>query len=153
MQTFLPYSDFQRSAKALDYRRLGKQRVECKQILKALGFEIEPTTLVLVHVPGLTTRGWVNHPASLMWKGYEQALALYQRTMILEWLARGYKNTMLILAAATETPEMPPWMGREDLHASHRSNLLRKLPDFYRALGWIERDDLEYVWPSKEIAT
>ena len=32
MQTFLPYADFQRSAQVLDYKRLGKQRVEALQI-------------------------------------------------------------------------------------------------------------------------
>ena len=36
MQTFLPYPDFTQSAKTLDYRRLGKQRVEAWQILNAL---------------------------------------------------------------------------------------------------------------------
>lgn len=42
---------------------------------------------------------------------------------------------------------MPPWFGREDFHASHRSNLLRKHPDWYRQFGWYEPDDLPYVWP------
>lgn len=28
MQTFLPYPDFKKSAQCLDYRRLGKQRVD-----------------------------------------------------------------------------------------------------------------------------
>ena len=37
MQTFLPYPDFRQSAACLDYRRLGKQRVEGVQILKAIG--------------------------------------------------------------------------------------------------------------------
>ena len=36
MQTFLPYPDFAESAKVLDNKRLGKQRVECLQIMKAL---------------------------------------------------------------------------------------------------------------------
>ena len=36
MQTFLPYSDFIKSAKCLDYRRLGKQRVEAWQIYNTL---------------------------------------------------------------------------------------------------------------------
>ena len=35
MQTFLPYPDFARSARCLDNRRLGKQRVESYQILRA----------------------------------------------------------------------------------------------------------------------
>lgn len=34
MQTFLPYANFEASAKVLDYKRLGKQRVEAKQILE-----------------------------------------------------------------------------------------------------------------------
>ena len=36
MQTFLPYPDFAASAAALDDRRLGKQRVEALQVLRAL---------------------------------------------------------------------------------------------------------------------
>ena len=59
MQTFLPFSDFEKSAKALDYRRLGKQRIEAYQIWKVL--------------TGQTT-AWKNHPAVKMWQGYEQAL-------------------------------------------------------------------------------
>ena len=34
MQTFLPYADFAQSAKALDPKRLGKQRVETIQIVQ-----------------------------------------------------------------------------------------------------------------------
>jgi hypothetical protein len=36
LQTFLPYADFVKTAKCLDYRRLGKQRVEAFQILNIL---------------------------------------------------------------------------------------------------------------------
>ena len=36
MQTFLPYSSFTESAKILDWRRLGKQRVEGMQIINAI---------------------------------------------------------------------------------------------------------------------
>ena len=61
MQTFLPYADFVKTAKCLDYRRLGKQRVEAFQILNIL--------------EGKTTKaGWKHHPAVLMWEGYENAL-------------------------------------------------------------------------------
>ena len=62
MQTFLPYADFERSARALDAKRLGKQRVETIQVVRALTR------------PGY---GWANHPAVLMWKGYEEALGRY----------------------------------------------------------------------------
>ncbi|WP_344942481.1 pyrimidine dimer DNA glycosylase/endonuclease V [Terrabacter ginsenosidimutans] len=36
MQTFVPYADFARTAAVLDTRRLGKQRVEVIQIVRAL---------------------------------------------------------------------------------------------------------------------
>lgn len=36
MQTFLPYPDFRQSAKVLDRARLGKQRVECLQLARAI---------------------------------------------------------------------------------------------------------------------
>ena len=81
MQTFLPVADFKESAKILDYRRLGKQRVEARQILNALQGK---------------SKGWVNHPATKMWKGYEPALEQYLREMILGWKSLGYKNTMTI---------------------------------------------------------
>ena len=81
MQTFLPYSSFIRSARTLDYKRLGKQRVEAKQILNALD-------------PDYNGKGWVTHPATQMWAGYEDALKLYANEMITEWKKRGYNNTM-----------------------------------------------------------
>ncbi len=52
MQTFVPHTAI---AKCLDYRRLGKQRVECKQILAAMN----------------TTTGWSNHRAALLYKDPE----------------------------------------------------------------------------------
>jgi hypothetical protein len=33
VQTFLPYDDFERSTRALDVKRLGKQRVETIQVV------------------------------------------------------------------------------------------------------------------------
>ncbi len=36
MQTFLPYESFEKSAQTLDWRRLGKQRVEGMQIINAI---------------------------------------------------------------------------------------------------------------------
>ena len=36
MQTFLPYKSFEQSAQVLDWRRLGKQRVEGMQIINAI---------------------------------------------------------------------------------------------------------------------
>jgi len=131
MQTFLPYPDFHASARVLDNRRLGTQRVEAYQILRVLA--------------GLT-RGWVNHPAVRMWRSFDIALCAYMNAMIHEWEARGYRNNMLHIALPTEY-DLPPWMGDPDFHASHRSNLLRKNPGHYCRYWREEPDHQPYVWP------
>lgn len=136
MQTFLPYKDFQESAKCLDMRRLGKQRVEAYQILRIIdGTNPESK--------------WRNHPAVKMWKGYSDALKLYINAMISEWTHRGYNNTMKMYIVITYdgVVDYPPWFGNEEFHASHRSNLLRKDNEYYSKFGWSEPNNLEYVWP------
>lgn len=141
MQTFVPHGPrFHETAYALDYRRLGKQRVETKQILMALRGE---------------SKGWVNHPAVKMWKGYEPALALYGAVMCKEWKRRGYVDNLrpyfdAILhdyVVAGNDLVMPPWLYDDAVTLSHRSNLVRKDADFYGP-KWPEvADDLPYVWP------
>lgn len=133
MQTFLPYADLARCAATLDSRRLGKQRVEAVQILRTLC--------------GLN-RGWQSHPAVKMWRGYEEALCVYLNAMIAEWERQGYTNTMMRYPLPADGPiQMPPWLGLEMLHFSHRSNLLRKEPAYYGRFGWVESPDLPYYWP------
>jgi hypothetical protein len=46
--------------------------------------------------------------------------------------------------------ELPPWLGDEALHLSHRSALFRKDPDFYRPLFGEVPADLPYVWPPSD---
>lgn len=141
MQTFLPYRDFQKSVSCLDYRRLGKQRVEARQILDTCySLKMNPTI----------SRAWVNHPAVLMWKNYEDALRLYYNCAIKEWVARGYKNNMTLLPEAKQII-FPSWLGNEDFHASHRSNLLRKDSGYYCKFGWKESDNMPYFWPERII--
>lgn len=134
MQTFLPLPSFRLSLKILDYRRLGKQRVEAAQILASLN---------------RGSGGWSNHPAAVMWRGHMNALMLYHDDAIREWTSRGYNNTMPLFGVGRRV-RMPWWFGHEPFHASHRSNLLRKASDYYGELGWKEPHDLPYFWPSKE---
>ena len=145
MQTFLPYPSFIQSAKCLDYRRLGKQRVECSQILKVLLNESKGNA-------------WKNHPAVLMWKGYELALAYYGFAICQEWISRKYRDSLqpkfkyyinLLLDKGNKF-NMPLFLGNIEFHASHRSNLLRKKPEYYKQFNWSEPDNLPYVWPTKE---
>jgi len=141
MQTFLPYASFQKSARALDYRRLGKQRVETFQLLRALNGE---------------TKGWRNHPAARMWDGYEKTLVVYGTTICAEWKARGYVDNMQnrIGQYFYKFPDAadfrPPWLGDQEFHLSHQSNLIRKFPEHYGPQFPGVPDDLSYVWPVYE---
>jgi hypothetical protein len=96
------------------------------------------------------TKGWRHHPAVKMWRGYEASLLDYGLAMCAEWDSRGYADTVREKLAAhrRENPvQAPPWLGDPAVHASHRSNLLRKNPEFYGRYGWSEPPDLPYVWP------
>jgi hypothetical protein len=138
MQTFLPYPDFTASARCLDRLRLGKQRIEALQIYE----------IITGRRPGSR---WRSHPAVRMWRGHDLALAYYVRAVIGEWTSRGYRNSMVVPAAADLLvcwPNWcPPWLGDPAFHAAHRSNLLRKDPVHYGRFGWTESPDLPYVWP------
>ena len=138
MQTFLPYENFHDTAAALDWRRLGKQRVEAKQVLLTID-------------RGDEAKGWRNHPAVNMWRGYEPALAMYGAAICSEWISRGYNDTQLPWflerVPANKKIILPPWLGDEDFHMSHRSNLLRKDYDYYSQIWPDVPADLEYVWP------
>jgi hypothetical protein len=151
MQTFLPYPDFARSAQVLDRARLGKQRVESIQVVRA------------VTIP---TYGWRNHPAAVMWRGHLEALGAYSFAITAEWTSQGYADTCAATIAAdlatsgvtavrtqddlADAGLLPPWLGDEDFHRSHRSALLRKDPEHYGPLFPDVPDDLPYVWPGKD---
>ncbi|HEV7211919.1 MAG TPA: MSMEG_6728 family protein [Blastococcus sp.] len=152
MQTFLPVADFEAGARLLDSPRLGKQRVETLQILRALE---------------LPDYGWANHPAVLMWRGRTPALVAYGLAMVRVWRERGFGDGThaQIAEFAPEVvgvPQaelgaaglLPSWVGNDALHRSHRSNLMAKDPAFYRPLfaGLFgpEPADLPYVWPGPD---
>lgn len=140
MQTFLPYPSFAESAAVLDRARLGKQRVEALQVLRA------------VTIP---TYGWRHHPAAKMWRGFVPALTKYSLDMTDEWIRRGHPDIvrpqLLEFAnvdglAQADIP-MPPWLGDEAFHESHRANLVRKDPEFYGPLFGDVDVAAPYVWP------
>lgn len=169
MQTFLPlppelnpetgYHSFKNSARVLDNKRLGKQRVEGYQIL--------------ILLCGKDSK-WKNHPAVLQWKGWEWILWDYVCDMCLVWKDRGFKDTIyekvdqLVLPGdetATIGKTLPPWMGNTEFHASHRSRLLFKgrvdtavkslksflnLPKVVRLQFWLASDDCPCVMDSTQ---
>ena len=149
MQTFLPYADFDASARTLDQRRLGKQRVECIQIVRGLV---------------LPDYAWRHHPAVKMWTGHLEALGSYSFAVCDVWRETGRADTCRDTIAAdlatagvdvvrsqaelAEAGLLPPWLGDEDFHLRHRSNLVRKDPAHYGPLFPGVPDDLAYVYPS-----
>jgi hypothetical protein len=149
VQTFLPYPDFAASAAVLDDQRLGKQRVEALQIVRALTRE---------------GYGWQHHPAVRMWRGYPEAVAAYGLAVCAEWVSRGRADTCAAtivadLAAAGLPPPrtqaqlaerglLPPWLGDERVHRSHRRALAAKLPEHYGSLfPEVESEAPGYHWP------
>lgn len=147
MQTFLPESSFTDSASVLDDKRLGKQRVEAKQIYLSL---TDPDY------------GWKHHPAVKMWASYEGSLASYGYIICLEWIRRGKEDTLLPWFEERLTDclhpnryniypyEPPPWLGDERFHLAHKSNLMRKDPVYYSQYYAGVPNDLPYFWPTKE---
>lgn len=147
MQSFLPYASFAESASVLDYRRLGKQRMECKQMLAALGYAIVAGRLIHRE----PAQGYKNHPCTLMWKGYEMALAFYGSICIYEWMNRGYNNTMEFMdPCEPRVYTVPDWIGDEAIHSSHRSKLMQKAPEHYEQFGWDDPLDMRYWWPIRQ---
>ena len=148
MQTFLPYADFDRTMAVLDRRRLGKQRVECIQIVRGLT------------VPDYA---WRRHPAVRMWSGRLEALGAYALASTRAWTEAGFADTCADtiradLASAgvgeprsqaelAEAGGLPDWLGDPDFPRSHQSSLRRKDPEHYGPLFPGVPDDLPYVWP------
>ena len=137
--TFLPYSDFEKSAQVLDYKRLGKQRVEAYQIIETIKNQT----------------GWKNHPAVKMWIGYTEMLKLYFNVMVNEWVKRGYTNNYELFEIDESKLVIPWWMNNENFHRAMRSRLIVKLPEFYESKFPEDKDfnDGKYFWPEMETKT
>ncbi len=148
MQTFLPYPEFERSAAVLDTMRLGKQRVETLQILRALS---------------LPEYGWRSHPVVAMWRGRRAALVRYGLSTVAQWRQRGFPDSTAASIAEfapeavdltqpqlAATGRLPSWVGDERLHRSHRSKLLAKNPGHYANHFCDVPADLDYFWPEPD---
>ena len=130
MQTFLPYPDFRATARVLDASRLGNQAYnECRVLING---------------------GWPNHPASKMWQGYDSALARYAIELLKELELRSgqyYGDHIAYYNVFIDNDAMPPWLGDERVHASHRAALLYKRRSWYSQFNWTEEPSLDYYWP------
>lgn len=129
MITFLPYSDFAKSAKVLDSKRLGNQRAEAWWMV------------------GNVIRG-NRHPVVFLWHGWLRALCEYGMKMCEEWELRGNTDNMwhqFYNVCPDEPLVMPRWLRSHKLHSSHRANLVRKDSRHYSM--FTEQPRETYWWP------
>lgn len=144
MQVFTAFPDLNKSVCCLDPSRLGNQIYR------------EAKTLMM--------DGWPNHPASKMWKNYKIALAQYCLFGLEELERRGRKypahKEFFLNIFNSGKLVMPPFIGNEDFHKSHRRALLTKNFEWYK--NYFPEDKpfaenelikkgklvrLPYVWP------
>jgi len=132
MQTFLPYSDFEHIAKCLDYKRLNKQILEADTLIDL--------------IEGVKDNSWKNHPACKMWMGYSNTLRYYRNIMLYEWIGRKYKSNRQY-REFVHPLIYPSFLFDDRVILSHRSNLVRKLPEHYSQFGWKNYGLDGYYWP------
>jgi hypothetical protein len=122
MQTFAPLPTMQNTAKCLDYRRLGKQRLEARDIIVIL----TQNTDKIISDKSYTyiSKRYRNHPAVKMWRGYVDCLKHYYNVIRYEWVSRGYKNAMPEMNVDYNDFEFPWWWGDDGFHLSHKADSL-----------------------------
>jgi len=159
MQTFLTSTNSLECANNLDNKRLNKQILEGYQILNVLS--------------GMSkTGGWRNHPAVLMWKGYERGLWDYVQSMVQIANLRGIKteNNVNNLNALHNQcwedwgDEHPAFWRDENkvmrIITTHRANLFKKDPLYYVKYQYAvdspynapccpdRKEPCKYYWPT-----
>lgn len=130
MQTFLTSTNSYECAQSLDSKRLNKQILECYQILNILS-------------NNSPSGAWRNHPAVLMWKGYEHGLWKYVQSMVSEAKSRGIKTdkneenlSSLYNRFSNDWGNHPQqwWMNQDTVMriiTTHKANLFKKDPMYY----------------------
>jgi hypothetical protein len=118
MQVFLPSPDYYESLFLLDKKRLGKQRVEAKQLID--------TILDRPMANGKPRKGWYNHPAAVMYRQYIDSLIHYYNMSLAAFVLTGGVNKKLEhepYVRDTYNHSLPWWLGVKEIHASHRGRL------------------------------
>ena len=79
---------------------------------------------------------------------YEDALCLYYNACCEEWARRGGNNIVCQPEPVPSKMKLPPWLGDDKLHETHRSPLIYKLPENYAKYSWekeISDPKVEYL--------
>lgn len=143
MIIFLPHACIVRSVQVLDDLRLGKQRLEAKQVYLSLTQK---------------DYKWSNHPASKMFidpvsqKPYLNFIKAYYNSCLDEWISRGKSNSMEYIEVDKLSKDDYPWFwGWLEFHYSHQASLFRKHPYYYISKFELPEKylDLGYIWPTE----
>ncbi|NBP55859.1 hypothetical protein EBU71_04860 [bacterium] len=161
MQTFLTSTNSLECAQNLDSKRLNKQILEGYQILNVLSGRSK-------------TGGWRNHPAVLMWKGYENGLWSYIESMVQIANLRGIKTennvknlNALYAECHKDWGNDHPTFWRDEkkvmrIITTHRANLFKKDPIYYVRYQYAvnslynapccpnRKEPCKYYWPTHE---
>lgn len=143
---YLPYPDFELSAKVFSSHDLRNQVIQVVDLMEVL------------HE---TDKAKKNFDIRLtqMWKGYELQLCVYGYTLLEELNSRNPPmpvNRVVInrlnwhFECANDGDfkmEKPPWVGTEAIHRSHRSQLITINSQYYGLIFQTEPDDLPLAWP------
>ena len=152
MQTFLSEPTFEECASVLDSKRLNKQLLEGRQILKLLVYN-DPK------------QAWFNHPAVRQWDGYIPALYIYLSFIYRQCKLRGIEttknwNAITSLWASYDDPRkvvVPYWWSgnnKKRVLYTHRAKLYDKKPEHYsqyetyKLKAHVCCDRCNYFWPS-----
>ncbi len=161
MQTFLSATELKTCAENLDSLRLNKQRVEAFQLYNiGIGLRLDSITDEVIE----KARGFLNHPAALMWKPYLHYLCMYGEYISNECDKRGIADNRKLgdfFRRRKNRHEfiVPLWWLNEEtknkiIH-SHRANLLRKDFDYYskifQNISKEEAENTQYTWPTRKL--
>ena len=138
MQVFVPYPSPYECAGTLDDRRLNKQILECRQILKAIRGE---------------SSAWANHPCVKMYRDHEQWLTHYMHCLELRQSYKklsdnDFDEAMMDYFLQKEVDELaseitPPFLTAE-FCAQHRRRLYTKSPKLY--MQWADLGTSDENW-------
>ena len=131
MNVFIIGTPFE-TAVALDKKRLNKQIIECKQILKALNGE---------------TAAWRNHPCTIQYEGHEPYLVHY--TDCLEAYTQG-KEEMAKTSSAYADMFFRPLFHTQPYFDSMKRRLYTKDPEHYAEWAIYGESEVNWYWSPEE---
>lgn len=147
MQVFVPDPSPLECAGTLDMRRLNKQIIECRQILKAIRGE---------------SSAWVNHPCVKMYRDHEQWLTHYMHCLECYkaeedlWEAEEYEESKIALSLAVEWDELaseitPPFL-TDEFCEQHCRRLYTKDPEYYEHFGHLGTSEENWYFVDGELS-